>query len=136
MCKNSCQSPNSVLTTSVNRHSITFHSPNFWPVLCRVYIVTQRFYRSGKNTFRLKKIKKNNLKWYRKSPIFHGHLFSTVCLSRDKIFYFDWFIVQRLWYDAEIMQNDLKKNSKLEMSSLKVGTAISIISGWKQAFII
>jgi hypothetical protein len=34
------------------------------------------------------------------------------------------------------MQNDLKKNSKLEMSSLKVGTAISIISGWKQAFII
>jgi hypothetical protein len=50
-------------------------------------------------------------------------------LSHDKIFYFDWFIVQRLWYDAEIMQNDLKKNSKLEMSSLKVGTAISIISG-------
>ena len=56
--------------------------------------------------------------------------------SHDKIFYFDWFISSEVmvwcWNNAKWS----KQKSKVEMSSLKVGTAISIISGWKQALII
>jgi len=35
---------------------------------------------------------------------------------------------QRLWYDVGIMLNELR-TSELKMLSLKLGTAISVISG-------
>ena len=50
-------------------------------------------------------------------------------VSRSNISrYFDHFMGQRLWYDVGIMLNDLR-TSELKMLSLKLGTAISVISG-------
>ena len=63
--------------------------------------------------------------------MFQRHPFSIVScfrrfVSRDKISqYFDRFICQRLYYDAEIALNDLKK-SDLKMSALNVRTTYHI----------